>query len=167
MDKNTNIPVMFYKEKENGDRLFSFSDFSIIKTLAQIPKSYKIADLYLMASNHKFNYIFDNDIKNKQFISNLVVFFTKNTEYSIDDMNVILHNNIKISVHDDNEITFSFPKSYKYNRFLTKMLNSFDYNSTNVISTLIKNSDKYLLIAKPDRLVKSYNKFDEYLTDTE
>ncbi len=167
MKRNINIPSMFYKEKRNGDKIFSFSDLPIIKTLAQVPKNYKITDLYLMASNCKFNYIFGDDIKNNQSVSNLVIFFSTHTEYSIDDMNAVLHNNIKISVHDDNEITFSFPKEYRYNKFITDFLKSFSYNPVNVISTLIKNKDKYLLIAKPDKLVKAYSNFEEFCNDNE
>ena len=167
MEKNTTIPLMLYQQKENGETMFSFSDLSILKALSQVPKTYKITNLYLMASNYKFNYIFGKDIKNKQYISNLVVFFKKNKEYSIDDMDAVLDNNIKISVHDDNEIAFSFPKDYKYNNFITNILESFSYNSTNVISTLKKNEDKYLLIAKPDKLVKTYTNFEQYCNNNE
>ncbi len=158
---------MFYEVKENGDKIFSFSDLPIIKALEQVPKNYKISDLYLMASNYKSDYIFGDDIKNNQFISNLVVFFSTKTEYSIYDMNAVLYNNIKISVHDDNEITFSFPKEYKYTKFITDLLKSFNYSAPNVISMLIKNKDKYLLIAKPDKLVKAYSSFKEYCNDNE
>ena len=159
--------MMLYDEKENGNVLFFFADLPIMKLLAQVPKSYRIKDLYLMASDYKLDYIFSDDIKNKQSIENLLNFFSTNTQYSIDDMDAVLQNDIKISIHDDNEITFLFPKEYKYKRLIHRLLNCINYNSNNVVSTLIKNKNEYLLIDKPDKLMKKYADFNEYWADNE
>jgi hypothetical protein len=167
MSERKNIPMMLYDEKENGNVLFFFADLPIMKLLSQTPKSYKIKDLYLMASDYKMQYIFSDDIKNKKSIQNLLHFFTTNTQYSIDDMDAVLQNNIKISIHDDNEISFLFPKEYRYGRFINRLLNSLNYNSINVRSTLLKNRNKYLLIKRPDKLIKKYANFDDYWADNE
>lgn len=165
--KDNNIPMMFYDEKENGNILFLVADLPIMKVLSQLPKSYKIKDLYLMASNYKMEYIYNDDIKHNKSIKNLLDFFANNQQYSIDDMDAVLQNDIKVSVHDDNEVTFLFPKTYKYTRFINKLLNSLNYNSKSVISTLVKNRNKYLLIDKPDILVKQYSDFNDYWAENE
>ena len=51
MNEKKNISMMLYDEKENGNVLFFFADLPIMKLLSQTPKSYKIKDLYLMASD--------------------------------------------------------------------------------------------------------------------
>lgn len=167
MNDNNNIPMMLYDERENGNILFLFADLPIMKILSNLPESYKIKDLYLMASNYKMEYIYNDDIKNKKSVKNLLEFFANNEQYSIDDMDAVLHNDIKVSVHDDNEVTFIFPKNYKYNRLINKLLNSFNFNSENVVSALKKNKSKYLLINRPDNVVKKYSNFDEYWSENE
>jgi len=167
MKDNKNIPMMLYDEKENGNILFLFADLPIMKVLSQLPKSYKIKDLYLMASDYKMEYIYNDDIKNKESVKNLIDFFIKNEQYSIDDMDAILQNDIRISVHDDNEVTFLFPKGFKYNRFINKLLNSLNFNSEKVISSLMKNKSKYLLIDRPNTIIKKYSDFNEYWSENE
>jgi len=167
MENYLNIPTMLYEEKDNGNTVFFFSGLPIMKLLSQVPKSYRIADLKLLASNYQFDYISNNDITKKQTITDLIDFFSSNTQYSIDDMDARLNNNINISIHDDNEITFLFPKGYSYNRLVNKLLTSMRYNSTDVISQLTANKSQYLLIERPDKLVKKYVNFNEYLSDNE
>jgi hypothetical protein len=111
---DNNTSMILYDERENGNILFFFADLPIMEILSYLPKNYKIKDLYLMASNYKGEYIFNDDIKNTKSVKNMVDFFTKNDQYSIDDMDATLQNDIIVSVHDDNEITFTFPKDYKY-----------------------------------------------------
>jgi len=167
MNDNNNVPMMFYDEKENGNILFLFADLPIMKILSQLPKSYKIKDLYLMASNYKMEYIYNDDIKHNKSIKNLLDFFANNQQYSIDDMDAVLQNDIKVSVHDDNEVSFLFPKTYKYNKFIYRLLYSLNYNPQSVIPTLIKNRNKYLLIDKPDKLIKQYSDFNDYWSENE
>jgi hypothetical protein len=164
---DNNTSMMLYDERENGNILFFFADLPIIEVLSFLPKSYKIKDLYLMASNYKQEYIFKDDIKNTKSVKNMVDFFTKNDQYSIDDMDATLQNDIEISVHDDNEITFTFPKDYKYNKFINKLLDKFNYNSENVVSALINNKNKYVSIGTPDSILKVYSDFSEYWHENE
>jgi len=167
MKNNQTIPMMFYDEKENGSILFLFADLPIIEILSQLPKSYKFKDLYLMASNYKMEYIYNDDIKHGKSIKKLLDFFINNQQYSIDDMDAVLQNDIRVSVHDDNEITFLFPQAYKYTRFINKLLSKQNYNSEKVISTLVGNKNKYLIIDKPDKLIKKYTDFSDYWSENE
>ncbi len=165
--KDKNIPMMFYDETENGGNLFLFADVPVMEILSQLPKSYKIKDLYLMASNYDLEYIYSDDIKQKDSIEELVDFFTNNQQYSIDDMDIVCQNDVKISVHDDNELTFIFPKTYQYVRFIHKILDGLNYNSKSVVSKLVNNRNKYLLMDKPDILVKQYSDFNDYWAENE
>jgi hypothetical protein len=167
MEKYTNIPIMLYRKKENGSTIFFFSGLPIMEVLAQMPKIYQITDLKLMASTYQAEYIYNDDLECKQTIADLVHFFTLNSRYSIDDMDAVLENNIKISIHDDTEITFQFPKEYHCTGLLNKLLTNLEYNSSIVLSILVEYENQYLVIEKPDKLLKKYSDFNEYWKDNE
>ena len=157
---------MYYNIKDNGKSIFYFNGFPIIKTLSELPKSYSFKQLKLMASASSQDYVFEDSINGKK-LNDLIYFFNNNDQYSIDDMDAILQNDIRISVHDDNEVTFLFPKGFKYNRFINKLLNSLNFNSEKVISSLMKNKSKYLLIDRPNTIIKKYSDFNEYWSENE
>jgi len=105
---------MQYNEKENGFFVFYFSGLPTLETLSEIPKNYGIKNLKFLASDYKLNYLYASDLTKKKTFNGVINFFKRNPDYSIDDLDAVLQNDIEISVHDDNEITFSFPKNYKY-----------------------------------------------------
>jgi len=158
---------MQYNEKENGFLVFYFSGLPVLDTLSEIPKNYEIKNLNFLASDYKLNYLYTSDLRKKDTINDLIRFLKKNSDYSIDDLDAVLQNDIEISVHDDNEITFSFPKTYKYIRIINKILNDFNFNSKNVLSQLKENKNQYLSIIQPDRLIKKYADFQAYCNDNE
>ncbi len=157
---------MLYNEKENGFLVFYFSGLPILETLSEIPKSYGIKDFKLLASNYQLNYIYPSDLAKKETVSDLINFFKLNPEYTIDNMDAVLQNDIEISIHDDSEITFTFPKTYKYDRIINKLLNDYKFNSKRVLLQLKENKNQYLSITQPDRLIKKYADFQTYCDDT-
>lgn len=165
MKKATDISLFLYEEKNNADVLFLMADLDMMKVLQNIPKDDTIIKLSLMASNEEMEYIYQDDIKNKQSIRDLVIFFSAHSSYSIDDMEMTLKNNIQISIHDDNEICFLSSKNQDYTDFINTLLQNLNYQANDLMTILFQNKNKYLLIQKPALLIKKYVNFDEYWTD--
>jgi len=102
------ISLMLYDVREKETTIFYFLGLPIIKTLSEMPKTFRIKDLKLMASNCKLNYIYADDLTKKDTIKDLVEYFSQNTDYSIDDMDAILQNNIEIGINSDIFKSFFF-----------------------------------------------------------
>lgn len=152
---------MLFNEKESGNAVFYFLGLPILQTLSELPKSYRLKELKLSASNQR-NSVYDKDFNQSNSLKDLIAFFVLNDDYSIDNMDAILQNDIKISVHDDNEITFSFPKQVRYKQLIKKILNDYNYHPDKVLAYLSANKNQYLSIKKPDILEKKYTDFREY-----
>jgi len=159
--------LMYYNINENGKSIFYFNGFPIIKTLSELPKSYGFKELKLMASDNKHEYIFEDNISKRKKFDDLIHFFNNNPEYSLDDLAGILQNDIEISIHDDCEITFTFPDSYDYKRIISRILVDYQYEPESVIRHLKSNKNKYLSIGRPDCVLKIYTDFKDYCTDNE
>ena len=160
-----NNTLMYYNVKDNGKSVFYFNGFPIIKTLSELPKSYRFKELKLMASASNQEYIFEDCIKTQKRLDDLIYFFNDNPEYSLDDLDGILQNDIEISIHDDSEITFSFPDNYNYEEIISKILEDYQYKSKSVINHLKTNKSKYLSIERPDSVLKIYANFKDFGLD--
>lgn len=155
--------AILYDEKSDGSVQFFLSGFSIMEILSELPSEYLIADLKLMASNSNMNYIYSEDLEDKSSIASVLKFFDVNNDYAVDNMDVIFQNRIEISIHDENEIEFLFPKETEFEKIINSILKRLEFNSKEVISKLIKNKNEYLLFERPNKLIKKYKSFEEYL----
>jgi hypothetical protein len=161
-----NSILMYYNINDNGKSIFYFNGFPIIKTLSELPKSYSFKQLKLMASASSQDYVFEDSINGKK-LNDIIYFFNNNDQYSIDDMDATLQNDIEISIHDDCEITFSFPVSYDYEQLIFRILDDYQYKPQSVINYLKTNKNKYVSIAIPDSILKVYSDFREYWHENE
>ncbi len=162
-----NKALMYYNIKDNGKSIFYFNGFPIIKTLSELPKSYSFKELKFMASGGNPEYVFEDSLKKRKKIDDLIHFFNANPEYSLDDLDGILQNDIEISIHDDIEISFSFPVNYNYNEIISRILDDYQYKSENVINHLKTNKSKYISIERPDCVLKIYSDFKDFCHEEE
>ncbi len=161
VNKMKDTTLMFYDLKENGNTIFYFNGLPILETLSEIPKSYRFKELGFMASNNQ-DYIFADDIQKRNGVEDLVRYFTLNSQYSLDNLDAVFYNDIKLSIHDDTELTLTFPKNFNYNRLIKKILTGYKYSFQSVITHLKTNRNKYLTIKRPDNVIKIYHDFKEY-----
>jgi len=156
---------MLYRQREDNKIVFYFSGLPIIDVLECVPYEYLISELYFMASNYKHEYIFAQDFEKVETISDIVIFLKTNLEYSIDDMNAILQNNIGIYIHDDMEISFLFPADFSYKSLINKILTNNSFDSEIIFNYLQQHKNLYIKIKQPNIIEKIYNNFEEYYNE--
>jgi hypothetical protein len=100
-----------------------------------LPKKLKFKKISLLASN-LHNYIYDSDIKPNS-INDCYRYFNSNSEYTIDNFDAELENQVYIGSHDNTEIHIKFPKTFNYKRIIYKLLEKYQYDPQKVIELLI------------------------------
>jgi len=157
-----NIRLMLYDEPDKNTCMLYLLGLSPIQILMSFPKNCKIKELKLVASKSQ-HYIYPDDIKQKDTITQLVKYFNKNNEYTIDDLTAILDDNTQIFAHDDCEMTIIMSKIDKNEKILYNILTNQKYNANSVFERLKELQKQYVIFKQPDILTSQYSTFDEYL----
>lgn len=153
---------MLYNEPDKDTFMIYLLGLSPLQVLMFFPKNIKIKELKLVASKSQ-HYIYPDDIDKKETVEQLISFFNKNYEYTIDDLTAILDDDSQIFAHDDCEITMVLSKEDKNKDILYKLLSAQKYNARQVLNQLAELKNQYVIFKQPDILTNKYSTFEEYL----
>ncbi len=158
--QNINRIELAYLKKEKDILYFYFLGVPTLDLLDILPQKLKFNKISFLASR-LHDIIYDTDIK-VNTVNDCYKFFKANTDYTIDDLDAELENNLYIGSHDNNEIHIKFPKGFNYKSIIIKLLRKYKFEPATIIDFLIKNENKYLVVETPNRLLNIYLQFDDY-----
>lgn len=67
-------------------------------------------------------------------------------------------------MHDDYEVSFKIPQKENYKLWVLKFIRHLNYD-IRINEFFLNNMDQYVLIQKPNKILKIYNSFKDYLDD--
>jgi hypothetical protein len=158
----TSIKLMLYDEPGQDQMLIYLLGVRPMDVLSKLPKKLKIRELRLVASGMQ-EFVYSEDITPKETLKDLLLFFKKHSEYSIDSLSAVLENNVRIDVHDDFETTLILPQKDEFMKAFFKILENYQYDAPHVYESLRNNKNEYLQIQQPDKIREKYATFEEYL----
>ncbi len=158
--QNTYKIELAYLKNGQDELYFYFLGVPTTDLFYILPKKLKINKISLLAS-HLHNYIYDSDIKLNS-VNDCYRYFNSNCEYTIDDLDAELENQLYIGSHDNSEIHIKFPKDFNYKDIIYKLLERYHFEPKTVVELLINNENKYLEIGAPNKLINSYLQFSDY-----
>jgi len=148
---------------ENEYLYFYFQGWNSLDLFKTLPSNLKFNNISFMASDYQ-NYIYNSDIK-LDSINDCLQYFTKNSNFSIDNFDAELENNIYIGSHDDGEIHLKIPYYIDYKPIINNLLQLYDFDSEKIIKNLFENENLFLKIESPNIIEKIYNNFEEYCNE--
>ena len=158
--KNINKIELAYLKMDKDILYFYFFGVPTLDLFDILPKKLKFNKISFLAS-YLQDFIYDCDVK-VNTVNDCYKFFKTNTNYTIDDLDAELENNLYIGSHDNSEIHIKFPKDYNYKSIIIKLLRKYKFEPNAMIELLIQNENKYLEFETPNKLLHTYLRFDDY-----
>ncbi len=158
-----NPQLLLYKPSEQTNQFqFWTSPMSTLEALKLITDNTKLRTINFLASNHKDDFISDDDTKELKQINQFVEYFKNKDDFTFENFECELGSRIKISSHDDCEVEMNFSDREETDKTITLFLKQCNF-PTSILETLKSNAGKYIELNPNGELQYIYNDFDEYL----
>ncbi len=159
---DNDIKLMLYDEPHQSKMLFYLLGANPIDVLSVLPENLKIEDLKFVASKAQV-YIYPEDVNPKETLKDLLSYFNRTLDYSIDHLAMTLADDIEVSVHDHCEITMILPRKNENTAILLDILEKFGYDAGSLLEHLKNHPNQYFQVRQPDIIEERYLTFEEYL----
>jgi hypothetical protein len=159
------IELISYNLKQ-GIESYYFACVETLPVLNTINRNRHILFIQCSSSTLDGKYLDEKTAKNWQTIGDLQAFFKENPHYYIDDFELELDNNFKITSHDDGEITFEFPQNSKDQDSVNDFLKQ-KCITQEIIDYAKARKGRYIQLDDTVKITACYFTFDSYVKDQE
>jgi hypothetical protein len=150
-DRPTSITERYY--------FLEMSTLQITKTIADERKIRKLKILAFDLDDEILDTQIDESLKT---IHDFNSFFSERSEFFIHDCEIELDDNLKVSSHDDGEVSIAMPLDSKDNVLIDQIFQAFNLNK-NLISVIKSKPGHYFSINKEGRIFEDFKDFDDYI----
>ncbi len=164
-DDYLSIQLLSYDKPSELTERFYFLETSTLQATSLMPQNKKIISSNIVAYNNENEYLDEQTIEMFKTVSDFNIYFINNPEYYIHDCDLKFENNIKLSSHDDGEVSIQFPCGSTDQTIINKIFSKYNLDRK-LIDTLKNKSGHYIAIDKQNNITADYKDFDEYLRET-
>ena len=153
---------MLYEKAQSGQVKFFVLGGLPLNFLDVLPDELMINALKLMASAGA-ELIYPEDLGAVPTVLSLSKALQKYSEIHVDDLWLALENDMEYSVHDNSEMTLTFPNELCALNLTHRWLETEGYDADGVWAILKKYSKSYVLITPLNHVNAVFETFDAYL----
>jgi hypothetical protein len=161
-DKYLTIQLLsFDRPTEKGER-FYFLEMSTLQATTLLNQDTKLVNARIVAYTSDNKFLDENFTANFKTVGDFNQFFLSHKDYYIHDCELMLENGIRISSHDDGEVSIQFDNNSSDPKIIDRIFQKYNLDKK-VIETLKDKSGHYIEIDSESNITADYETFDDYI----
>jgi hypothetical protein len=161
-DNYLTIQLLSYDRPTELTERFYFLEMSTLQATTLLPRPKKVISNKIFAYTEDNKYLDDNTTESFKTVADFNDFFLTNPDYYIHNCEIELENGIKLSSHDDGEVSVQFPMDSTEQIIIDNIFEKYKLDKK-LIDILKSNPGHYFAIDKQNKVTGDFVNFEDYL----
>jgi len=164
IDDVTDFDVVQYHKTTEGADYFYLMEQSSLQVLRELPSDSKLKVVSIFSERRRIEK--ETEIIRKATtvaqLLKIIVPLVENGNFPASNFEIIIDNEIELFSHDDGEVHLVSTNSLRLHELIRKILSHQNFDEK-ILADIISRPNLYLRLEQPDKIVASYQTFDELI----